>query len=146
MADPPNNLSALTLDGIDHKASEDEEMPLFTPKIDSQTFLDEEQQAQLKVKLETSKLMYHINHNHLPLGLNTMFHQINILPGNPYNTRFRDTNSMPTRITKQTFTHRSLIYQGPILWNSFPRDTKQISTLKSFTQKQKNNIISTKIP
>jgi hypothetical protein len=33
MADPPNNLSALTLDGIDHKASEDEEMPLFTPKV-----------------------------------------------------------------------------------------------------------------
>uniref|UniRef100_X2AEP3 Uncharacterized protein n=1 Tax=Capitella teleta TaxID=283909 RepID=X2AEP3_CAPTE len=82
MADPPNNLSALTLGGIDHKASEDEEMPLFIPKIhdlflanvmenlkkhfqnmhlwevfflffnpnlnqiDSQIFLDEEQQAQ----------------------------------------------------------------------------------------------------
>ncbi|ELU17131.1 hypothetical protein CAPTEDRAFT_218081 [Capitella teleta] len=50
--------------------------------------------------------MYRINHNHLPPGLNTMFHQINILPGNPYNTRFRDTNPMPTRITRQTFTHR----------------------------------------
>ncbi|ELU15601.1 hypothetical protein CAPTEDRAFT_209661 [Capitella teleta] len=58
MADPPNNLSALTLDGIDHKASEDEEMPLFIPKIDSQTFLDEEQQAQLKVKQIYLKLSW----------------------------------------------------------------------------------------
>jgi hypothetical protein len=33
MADPPNNLSALTLDGINHKASEDEEMPPFIRKV-----------------------------------------------------------------------------------------------------------------
>ncbi|ELU05393.1 hypothetical protein CAPTEDRAFT_196743 [Capitella teleta] len=33
MADPPNNLSVLTLDGINYKASEDEEMPPLIRKI-----------------------------------------------------------------------------------------------------------------
>jgi len=97
-------------------------------------------------RLQLYRLMYRINHNHLPTGIRTLFSQNTTPPNRTYNTRYRETNPMPARTPRHSLTQRSLVFQGPSLWNALSLETKQITTLKHFINRQKTYLINTQHP
>ena len=65
----------------------------------------------------------------------------NLLSSHDHNTRHRDNLTLPLhRLTK--FQH-SISYLGPVVWNSIPPEIQDASSISTFTNRLKNNILTT---
>ena len=86
--------------------------------------------------LHIDKFMYEYHHNNLPNSLNNIF-----IPNHDfhsYNTRHREDPHILSRRT--AFAGKSLLHQGPKLWNEIPREIKDLKSIHMFTRKIKNTL------
>lgn len=90
--------------------------------------------------LELQKLMYKINHKLLPTSTPNIF--VTNAPDHPYPTRYRRTEPMTTRANRHHLTHRSFANTAPKAWNALSAEDKNMNTLKTFTKRMKNNLLS----
>ena len=93
------------------------------------------------VSMHTTLFMFYFYHNTIPSSFSNFF--ISIQKVHNYNTRLSTSSAYYSPAIRTNYGKFSLRYQGPLTWNSFDDNTKEINQRKTFKQKIKAKIFKT---
>ena len=89
-------------------------------------------------ELEIAKFMFKYVNFHLPEPLSNIYTSTNII----HEHHTIQHNDLRPSINRLNTSLQSVLYKGPIVWNSLPQNITQLTTLPSFIYKLRTKLLS----